>query len=213
MTRLAIVAKQSPCQAVRLVIYTYALHAKPSFMQSKTTLAIPSAVRGVGSHLGAPPVAREPLLPRQEGRAQPPLPREGGGAHLQPVGAAAHDARSFPWLPVAGFGYLTISSGIALRRSWGDPGAASFVVSAYGDLLLLFYCLRRCERAEPGSALREWLKLAVWLLTSALTLLFSYKVVAVMPAAVAAIVWVMGLAIICGGFVAFFCFEENVRVA
>ena len=52
--------------------------------------------------------------------------------------------------------------------------------------------------------LREWLKLAVWLLTSALTLLFSYKV-----AAVAAVVWVMGLATTCGGFLAFFCFQKT----
>ncbi|WVZ77316.1 hypothetical protein U9M48_025197 [Paspalum notatum var. saurae] len=84
-----------------------------------------------------------------------------------------------------------------------DAGDVAFIVFLYTDLLLLFCCLRRYERAELRSALRERerLKLAVWLLTSALTLLFSYKVAAVMPAAVTAIAWVMGLATVCGGFV------------
>lgn len=109
----------------------------------------------------------------------------------------------------AGFCYLTFSSGMALRRSWPDPGAAAFIAFAYADLLLLFWCLRRFERAEPGSPARGRLKLAVWLLTSALTLLFSCKVAAVMPAAVAAVVWVMGAATVCGGFLAFFCFGNK----
>lgn len=173
-------------------------------MHSKITLAMPNdGVRAV-----ATPVAREPLLQRQDDAAAPPQPLKAGDG--QPADARdAGGGGSFPWLPAAGFAYLTFSSGMALHRCWPDRGDVAFVVSAYADLLLLFWCLRRYERAEPGSSLREWLKLAVWLLTSALTLLFSFKVAAVMPAAVAAVVWVMGLATISGGFLAFFCFQNK----
>lgn len=160
---------------------------------------MPNGERAAGTPT---PIAREPLLQHQ----QPPPPREAGDGQ-QPVDAGG--GGSFPWLPAAGFAYLTFSSGMALHRCWPDPGDVAFVVSAYADLLLLFWCLRRYERAEPGSSVREWLKLAVWLLTSALTLLFSYKVAAVMPAAVAAVVWVMGLATVSGGFLAFFCFQKK----
>ncbi|CAO2045064.1 unnamed protein product [Urochloa humidicola] len=166
-------------------------------MQSKT-LATPNAVQGVGSNQLGAPVARAPLLLRHNLaplQQQQPLP--------------ANEARSFPWLPAAGFAYLTLSSGMALRRCWGDPGATAFIALAYAALLLLFFCLRLYERADPGSALREWLKLAVWLLTSALTLAFSYKVAAAMPAAAAAIVWVTGAATICGGFLALFCLKKT----
>ncbi|XP_062223719.1 uncharacterized protein LOC133922407 [Phragmites australis] len=176
----------------------------PSKSMQSMTLDMPNAVRAMSSHLGAP-VAREPLL--QPDLPPPPQIRAEGG----PPGdadAAGH-GRSFPWLATAGFGYLTFSSGMALHRSRGDPGAVAFILFAYVDLVLLFYCLRRYERAEPGSPLRDWLKVAVWLLTASLTLLFSYKVAAVMPAAVAVLVWVLGLATITGGFVAFFCSKRR----
>jgi hypothetical protein len=152
----------------------------------------------VPSRHHAAPVARRPLLEHDHG----------GGAPTVDA-ACTTTGGSFPWLPAAGFAYLTLSSGMALHRSWPDRGAAAFVVFAYVDLVLLFVCLRRYERADPGSRLREWLKLAVWLLTAALTLLFSSKVAAVMPAAAAALVWVMGVATVTGGFVAFFCLNKT----
>ncbi|KAL6628923.1 hypothetical protein ACP70R_028688 [Stipagrostis hirtigluma subsp. patula] len=158
-------------------------------MHQSITLAMPSAAASELKQDAC--VARQPLL----------LPQQGGGG--QP-GDDDNGGR-FPWLAAAGFGYLTFSSGMAVYRSHGDPGAVAFVAFAYLDLVLLFCCLRRYERAEPGSTARDRLKLAVWLLTAALTLLFSYKVAAVMPAAAAALVWAMGLTTIAGGFAAFFC--------
>ncbi|OEL16466.1 hypothetical protein BAE44_0022515 [Dichanthelium oligosanthes] len=165
------------------------------------TSAVPNAAP---SHQ-AVPVAREPLLEQQEhcvigGDAQT-------GDTVAPGGSSG--SGSFPWLPAAGFAYLSFSSGMALHSSWPDRGAVAFIVFAYLDLVLLFYCLRRYERAEPGSALRDRLKVAVWLLTAALVVLFSHKVASVMPAAAAALVWVMGLATITGGFVAFFCLKKT----
>lgn len=142
----------------------------------------------------------EALLPQQH---QHHLDRQQGGL---PAAAAGG---SFPWLTVAGFGFLTFNSGMAVYRSQGDRGAVAFVAFSYLDLLALFYCLRRYESAEPGSGLRDRLKVAVWLLTTALTILFSYKVAALMPLAVAVVVWLMAFATVAGGFYAFFCSENK----
>lgn len=114
-----------------------------------------------------------------------------------------------PWLTVLGFVFLSFNSGMALYRSRGDVAAVSFVVFSYVDLVLLFYCLRRYERAAAGSAQREWLKAAVWILTAALTVVFSYKVAAIMPLAVAVLVWVMAFVTVAGGFYALFLHSEK----
>ncbi|KAJ1278533.1 hypothetical protein BS78_04G086900 [Paspalum vaginatum] len=157
-------------------------------------LACALPMRSAGSY----DVARRPLL-QQPG---------GDGEACRGAGRG-----SFPWLAAAGLIYLTLSSALALlrARASGDPGA--FVAGAYLVLVLLFCCLRSYERAEPGSALRRWLKLAVWLLAAALTLLFSYKVAGVMPPAVAALVWAMGTATSAGGFVVLFCLEAPQETA
>lgn len=131
----------------------------------------------------------------------PFLPKPLASAMKQP----GSTGRSFPWLTAAGFVYLTLTSVITLHRSRNDPGAMAFVAFAYADLVALFLCLRAYERAEPGSAVGHSLKLAVWLLTAGLTVSFAYKVSAVLPPLAAALVWVVGLATVAGGFVAFFC--------
>ncbi|OEL19250.1 hypothetical protein BAE44_0019731 [Dichanthelium oligosanthes] len=112
-------------------------------------------------------------------------------------------------LTILGFAYLSFNSGMAIHRSQGDRGAIAFVSFSYLDLLALFYCLSRFESAEPGSALRDRLKVAVWLLTTALTVLFSYKVAAVMPAAVALVVWIMAFGTVARGFLTFFCYDKQ----
>ncbi|OEL16465.1 hypothetical protein BAE44_0022516 [Dichanthelium oligosanthes] len=145
------------------------------------------------------PAPGQPLLP-QQGQA--------AAADAQPPGRQRAWS-NFPWLTILGFAFLSFNSGMAIHRSLGDRGAIAFVSFSYLDLLALFYCLRQFESAEPGSALRDWLKVAVWLLTTALTLLFSYKVAAVMPAAVALVVWIMAFGTVAGGFLAFFCYDKQ----
>ncbi|CAL5023134.1 unnamed protein product [Urochloa decumbens] len=117
----------------------------------------------------------------------------------------------FSWLPpFVGFFFLTLNSATAIVRSHGDAAAVAFVCFSYADLVALFLCLRMYERAPAGSSARGWLKVAVWILTTLLTLAFSGKVAAVMPPPVAVVVWLMAFATVAGGFVAFFvCKEKN----
>lgn len=148
--------------------------------------------------------ATGPLLPKQQQQQGLPV---ADGHHQQARPAPA--GRSFSLLTFLGFLFLTFNSGMAVCRSHGDRETVAFVVFSYVDLLALFHCLRRYENAEPASQLRDRLKIAVWVLTTALTLLFSFKVAAVMPPAVAVLVWLMAFATIAGGFYAFFCYNEK----
>ncbi|KAG8094578.1 hypothetical protein GUJ93_ZPchr0012g20563 [Zizania palustris] len=114
----------------------------------------------------------------------------------------------FSWLTLLGFAFLTFNSGMAIYRSDGDIAAVAFVVFSYVDLVLLFVCLRQFERSEPNSPARGHLKVAVWVLTTLLTVVFSYKVAAIMPLPVQLLVWAMAVATILGGFYAFFLHQE-----
>uniref|UniRef100_A0A0A8YN18 Uncharacterized protein n=1 Tax=Arundo donax TaxID=35708 RepID=A0A0A8YN18_ARUDO len=151
------------------------------------------------------PAAAEPLLPQQQQQAAPP----GAEADDQPGDAPYRRLRSFPWLILLGFLFLTVNSIMAIYRSQGDRGAVAFVCFSYLDLVVLFVCLRSYERAAPGSLHRDRLKIVVWVLTTALTLLFSYKVAALMPFAVALVVWIMAFGTVAGGFLAFFCYGSK----
>jgi hypothetical protein len=110
---------------------------------------------------------------------------------------------------ILGFAFLTFNSVMAIIRSQGDRSAILFVGFSYGDLVLLFACLRLYERAPAGSSSREWLKAAVWILTTLLTFVFSYKVAALMPPPVALLIWIMAFATVAGGFVALFVLKPK----
>lgn len=119
-------------------------------------------------------------------------------------------AGSYSWvMTLLGFVFLTFNSAMAIIRSEGEATAIAFVGFSYVDLVALFVCLRMYERAPAGSAKREWLKVSVWILTTLLTFAFSYKVAAVMPAAVALLIWLMAFGTVAGGFVAFFIYKEK----
>ena len=92
---------------------------------------------------------------------------------------------------------------MAIYRSQGERWAVAFVVFSYLDFL------RWYESAEPGSLTRDRLKVVIWVLTTALTLLFTTKVAAVMPTVVVVVVWFMAFSTIGGGFYAFFCYSEK----
>ncbi|KAJ3686540.1 hypothetical protein LUZ61_015704 [Rhynchospora tenuis] len=116
---------------------------------------------------------------------------------------------NFSWLTAMGFAFLTFNSGMAIYRSKGDAGSVAFVAVSYLDLLSLFYCLRLYEKSPHNSSQRRIIKAIVWSLTTLLTVMFSYKVAALMPLPVAVVVWAMASATILGGFYAFFLHTEE----
>jgi hypothetical protein len=130
--------------------------------------------------------------------------------HHAPANAAPAPAAGFSWLTLLGFAFLTFNSAMAIYRSDGDLAAIGFVAFSYVDLVLLFVCLRWYEREAPGSATRGKLKVGVWILTTLLTMAFSYKVAAIMPLAVKVVIWAMACATVLGGFYGFFVYTEKV---
>lgn len=108
----------------------------------------------------------------------------------------------------AGLVVVTLTSVVATYRAVaaGDVGSTAFVAASYATLLLLFRRLRAYERLPPEAAAgRGQLKRDVWGLCTLLTVLFAWKVAAVMPSwPVAAVVWAMALLTVLGGFVALF---------
>ncbi|TVU07970.1 hypothetical protein EJB05_41351 [Eragrostis curvula] len=131
------------------------------------------------------------------------------GAPANAAAAADQQDVGFSWLTLLGFVFLTFNSAMAIYRSNGHLAAIAFVAFSYIDLVLLFICLRWYEKAAPGSPTRGNLKVAVWILTTLLTMAFSYKVAAIMPMAVKVLVWAMACATVLGGFYAFFVYKEG----
>ncbi|CAN6230853.1 unnamed protein product [Urochloa humidicola] len=111
--------------------------------------------------------------------------------------------RSISWLTLLGFFFLTFNSFTAVFRAEGDRAAIFFVAFSYVDLVLLFACLRLYERAPADSFTRKRMKMAVWILTTLLTVAFAYRVAAVMPLPMAALVCVMTAVALVGIYNAF----------
>ncbi|CAN6191202.1 unnamed protein product [Urochloa humidicola] len=112
-------------------------------------------------------------------------------------------------ITLLGFLLLTANSSMAVIKSWGDTAAVSFVAASYFSLVLLFHCLRQFEAAPAGSAAMDRARLGVWVTTTLLTALFSWRVAALMPGPVAAGVWLMGGSTVAGGSYALFLLPSS----
>ncbi|BAH92974.1 uncharacterized protein [Oryza sativa Japonica Group] len=109
----------------------------------------------------------------------------------------------------------------AAYRARREPWDLAFVLFAYADLGLLFLCLSMYERLPPpleeiqkgdsgddGAAVRRRLKMAVWALSTALSVAFAWRVAAVMPApAMRAAVWGMTSTVAVAGFYLLFVYR------
>lgn len=142
------------------------------------------------------------LKPDPETNGQRPAPG-------RPASHSKPDSDGFSWLQPLGLAFLTFNSVVALYRSRSDPWGVAFVVTSYVDLLLLFWCLRRFESTPEGSPNTGTLKMAVWSLSTLLTVMFSYRVASIMPLPVAVVVWAMAGLTIAAGFYAFFIYKEK----
>uniref|UniRef100_A0A0E0FHV2 Uncharacterized protein n=1 Tax=Oryza nivara TaxID=4536 RepID=A0A0E0FHV2_ORYNI len=105
---------------------------------------------------------------------------------------------------LTGFGFLTLNSLLAIYRSHGDIAGITFVATSYLSLLLLFWCLQQYKRAPANSPAKSRSKAGVWFSSSLLTVVFSWRVSALMPWPVAAAVWLMAASTVVGGFYTLF---------
>ncbi|GJN29651.1 hypothetical protein PR202_gb17900 [Eleusine coracana subsp. coracana] len=101
-----------------------------------------------------------------------------------------------------GFGVLACNSAIAIFQSWGDAGSVAYVLAADAAILLLFICLREIER--EGRERERNIKVAVWVLTTLLSVMFASKIAPLMPPVVSVVIWAMSVATAAGGFWTFF---------
>ncbi|TVU33037.1 hypothetical protein EJB05_24818, partial [Eragrostis curvula] len=136
--------------------------------------------------------AAEPLLPQYRRNGGSPLPDADGPP---PDDAAAGcRGRSIEWIKNLGFVFYILN---CLTELYWYKGPA-FTLSNL-SLIAFLVCLKGYENAEPGSQLRGRLKVAVWLLTTALALSFSYMVASVAPPAVAVLACLMAFGAVAGG--------------
>lgn len=122
-----------------------------------------------------------------------------------------HDDNGYySWLSSLAFSMLTFNSARAIYNSKRDVASISFVLISYIDLILLFCVLRLFEKTEPESPNRERIKVVVWILCTVLTVMFSWKVGAIMPNYVVRFfVWFIASVSSLGGFYALFIHQKN----
>ncbi|THU59582.1 hypothetical protein C4D60_Mb07t03610 [Musa balbisiana] len=149
----------------------------------------------------------------ERGKVRRQLAPDGCDGYVSTVVGSSGEADAvtgFSWMQAFGLAFLSINSLAALHRSRDDVWNAAFILASYLDLLALFLCLRLFDSTHPDSLKRRGaLKMAVWTLSTILIAMFSYRVAAIMPFAVAIIVWCMSGLTISGGFYAFFVHQSQ----
>ena len=111
------------------------------------------------------------------------------------------------------FTILAINCGAAIYHSRRDPWSVAFVLAAFLMLISLLCALRLFESLPRSSPRRSHVKAGVWVLSTVLTILFTYRVAALMPFPVAVVVWAMSVFTILAGFYMFFVCSDEVKAA
>ncbi|WVZ77329.1 hypothetical protein U9M48_025208 [Paspalum notatum var. saurae] len=83
-----------------------------------------------------------------------------------------HGGKGPSLLGILGFLLLAFNAATAVYSAHRGLGAIAFVAFCYLDIILLIYCLRLYETTPPGTPRRGHLRVAMWLLTTALTFAF-----------------------------------------
>ncbi|XP_006644613.1 uncharacterized protein LOC102710920 [Oryza brachyantha] len=112
------------------------------------------------------------------------------------------------------FTIVAVNCGTAIYHSRRDPWSVAFVLAASVMLLSLLCLLRVFESLPPGSSSGRRIKAGVWAVSTALTVMFSHRVAALMPFPVAAVIWgLAGSTIVAGFCMLFVCRGEVETVA
>ncbi|XP_074591264.1 uncharacterized protein LOC141847150 [Curcuma longa] len=107
------------------------------------------------------------------------------------------------------FSFLAFVAFLLLTYTTAES-ALAFTLFSYADLVLLFHCLKVFERLGPDATPRkqEGLKALVWLLATAQTLAFTWRVAAAIAIPIAVAVWLVAGLITISGFYLMFFFSE-----
>ncbi|EHA8587305.1 hypothetical protein COCNU_scaffold001842G000010 [Cocos nucifera] len=89
----------------------------------------------------------------------------------------------------------------------------AFVISSYVNLLVLFWCLDRFEKLGPNNPpeKRGRLKVAIWVLTTALNLALAWRVSDVVSWALVVAAWSMAAFVAVVGFYVFFICKDQTK--
>ncbi|CAL4910069.1 unnamed protein product [Urochloa decumbens] len=93
-----------------------------------------------------------------------------------------------------------------------DPPELVFVAAASSLLVALLLCLRCAESLTPDSPAgeRRRVQAAVWAISAALSCAFAYRVAAIMPPLLAALVWFMtAFVVLAGLFLLVLCRDQR----
>ncbi|CAN6358741.1 unnamed protein product [Urochloa humidicola] len=93
-----------------------------------------------------------------------------------------------------------------------DPRELAFIAAAGSLLAALLACLRRAERLSPDSPAgeRRRVQAAVWSISTLLSCAFAYRVAAIMPPLLAALVWSMTVVVVLAGlFLLVLCGDQQ----
>lgn len=116
----------------------------------------------------------------------------------------------FNFLTFVAFLLLTYTTAESAYRSRHQPSALAFALFSYADLVLLYHCLKVFERLGPDATPRkkQGLKALIWLLATAQSLAFTWRVAAAIPLPIAVAVWLVAGSIAISGFYLLFFFSE-----
>jgi Family of unknown function (DUF6490) len=117
--------------------------------------------------------------------------------------------------PFIAFVFLTYNAAISVYGSRGNLWYLAFVLSCYAKLAMHFWCLKMRQNLGADAPLQHMLrlKIAVWILTTLVTVTFAYKVSPLMPLCLKIVVWAMSGSVILAGFYAFFILDKDVKGA
>lgn len=114
-------------------------------------------------------------------------------------------------LPAIGFLFLTYNVITSAYHARQDRTTLVFVLLSYADLLLLFLCLEKFQSLEADNKpeKRQKLKVAIWVLATALNLAFAWRVARIMPGAVAVVIWAMSSFVAAAGFYCLLIYKDE----
>lgn len=105
--------------------------------------------------------------------------------------------------------FLTVNTISGAIRACHDLRTMSFIISVNVLLMLLYWCLHVGEKLPEDSKERERLRVPVWLLATALNLMFAYRISFLLSLGFSLFVWTLALLCCFSTFYLFFIYKGS----